>query len=186
MYLEHISVVRSVRGDISRTAALEKASALGLLALSLRRLAEPGRLPRQRLAVIAVDMALLLRRQLRKASPDRCCSQSVLLCPPLCCPWREKGQGSLPSSFIHPDRLYLCTGLTVHLRKAYTRKATANPFLNEKLLISHQRHQWETVLAFYLAPLRDVQSPVKGQGDRMPGWEAGLQRWNNGACWELF
>lgn len=127
MYLEHISVVRSVRGDISRTAALEKASALGLLALSLRRLAEPGRLPRQRLAVIAVDMALLLRRQLRKASPDRCCSQSVLLCPPLCCPWREKGQGSLPSSFIHPDRLYLCTGLTVHLRKAYTRKATANP-----------------------------------------------------------
>lgn len=66
MYLEHISVVHSVRGDISRTAALEKASALGLLALPLWRLAEPGRLPRHRLAVIAVDLALLLRRQLRK------------------------------------------------------------------------------------------------------------------------
>lgn len=85
-----------------------------------------------------------------------------------------------------PGDALRCTGLTVHLRKAYTRKATANPLLNEKLLISHQRHQWETVLAFYLAPLRDVQSPVKGQGDRMPGWEAGLQRWTNGACWELF
>lgn len=82
MYLEHISVVLSVQGDISRTAAPEKHQRSGLLTLSLRRMAEPGRSPRQRLAVIAVDMALLLRRRLRKASPDRCCSQSVLLCLP--------------------------------------------------------------------------------------------------------
>lgn len=79
MYLEHISVVLSVQGDISRTADPEKHRRPGLLTLPLRRMAEPGRSPRQRLAVIAVDMALLLRRRLRKASPDRCCSQSVLL-----------------------------------------------------------------------------------------------------------
>lgn len=51
----------SVQGDINRTAALEKHRRSGLLTLSLRRMAEPGRSPRQRLAVIAVDMALLLR-----------------------------------------------------------------------------------------------------------------------------
>lgn len=61
MYLEHISVLLSVQGDISRTAALEKHQRSGLLTLSLQRMAEPGRSPRQRLAVIAVDMALLLR-----------------------------------------------------------------------------------------------------------------------------
>lgn len=34
-------------------------------------------------------------------------------------------------------------------------------------------------MAFYLALLRDVQSPVKGQGDRMSGSEGGLQCRNN-------
>lgn len=42
------------------------------------------------------------------------------------------------------------------------------------------------MLVFYLAPLRDVQSPVKGQGDHMSGSEEGLQCRNNGTCWELF
>lgn len=105
MYLEHISVVHSVRGDISRTAALEKASALRLLALSLWRLAEPGRLPRQRLAVIAVDLALLLRRQLRKPHLTGVALNQCSSAPPYC-PWSGKGQGSLPSPFIHPDSLY--------------------------------------------------------------------------------
>lgn len=105
MYLEHISVVHSVRGDISRTAALEK---LGLLALSLWRLAELGRLPRQRLAVIAVDLALLLRRQLRKPHLTGVALNQCSSAPP-CCPWSGKGQGGLPSPFIHPDSLFQAT-----------------------------------------------------------------------------
>lgn len=106
MYLEHISMVYSVRGDISRTAALPgKASVLRLLALPLQRPAGPGRLPRQRLAVIAVDLALLLRRQLRRlhltgVAPNQCSSA------PPCCPWGTKGWENTPLSlFTHSDRL---------------------------------------------------------------------------------
>lgn len=118
MYLEHISAVHSVRGDISRTAAPEKASmARAPGAVSLWRLAEPGRLPRQRLAVIAVDLALLLRRRLRKphltgVALNQCCSPR----PP---PHThtvlgvERGEESdppspspLPSPLIKPDTLY--------------------------------------------------------------------------------
>lgn len=68
MYLEHISMVHSVWGDISRTAAVgkKKCLAFGPLTLALWRLADPGRLARQRSAVIAVALVLLLRRQLQK------------------------------------------------------------------------------------------------------------------------
>lgn len=80
MYLEHISMVYSVWGDISRTAALPgKACAFKLPALSLQRLSVPSRLPHQRLAVITVDSVLLLCRQLQKPHltgviPNQCSS----------------------------------------------------------------------------------------------------------------
>ena len=182
MYLEHISVVHSVRGDISRTAALEK---LGLLALSLWRLAEPGRLPRQRLAVIAVDLALLLRRQLRKPHLTGValnqCSSAPPNMPSL--EWEGTRKPPHPPLYILTASTRRCWGLTVHLRKAYSRKS---PSQWETTDITSVISVGNTELAFYLAPHRDVQSPVKGQGDRMSGSEGGPQCRNNGTCWELF
>lgn len=49
---------------LARLPLLKSIDALGLLALFLWRGAEAGRMPRQRLAVIAVDMAPLLCLQL--------------------------------------------------------------------------------------------------------------------------
>lgn len=49
---------------LARLPLLKSIGALGLLALFLWRGAEDGRMPRQRLAVIAVDMAPLLCLQL--------------------------------------------------------------------------------------------------------------------------
>lgn len=120
MYLEHVSVVHSVQGDISRIVAPEKPQRWGSwrsLSLSLSRLAEPGRLPRHRLAVIAVDLALFLRCQLRKPHltgvvPNQCSSAALLTVLGA----RRDEEVSF-RHFMHPDSLFLAMWAFIYQKK---------------------------------------------------------------------
>lgn len=144
MYLEQISMVHCVQGDISRTAAPEST----LLELSLWRLVEPGRLSHQSLAVIAVDLAHLLRRQLRKphltgVALNQCSSA------PCAVLWVGGDGGAFfPPCYSTSRQVLTNRRFCENLWDSYTSKATANPPLNKKLLISYQWRQYETQQPF--------------------------------------
>lgn len=120
MYLEHVSVVHSVWGDISRIVAPEKPQRWGSwrsLALSL----ETGRARQVATSQISSHSGrpgTLSAPSTAKASPDRCCSQSVLLCSPPYCPWGKKGWGSLFSTLYAPwQPLFSNVGLHIPKKK---------------------------------------------------------------------
>lgn len=176
MYLEHVSVVHSVRGDISRIVAPEKPQRWGSwrsLALSL----ETGRARQVATSQISSHSGrpgTLSAPSTAKASPDRCCSQSVLLCCPPYCPWGKKGWGSLFSTLYAPwQPLFSNVGL--HIPKKSNSKSP--PYRKTIDIISVASVE-NTVVPFYLAPLRDVQSFVKGQGDRISASEVSVhEQW---------
>lgn len=139
MYLEHISVVHSVQGDISRTAALEKPGC-----------SAPGAFPQETGRARQVATSEISSHSSRlgapsapssaKALPDRCCSQSVLSYPttsssspnPVLGVWRDNKP---PLPLLHI--------LTASHKDVLCRNATENsPFKKKKrILIPHLWHQ---------------------------------------------
>lgn len=59
-------------------------------------------------------------------------------------------------------------------RGTHQKSNSKSPSLRDTTDITSATSVGNAVLAFYLSPLRDVQSPVKGQGDRMLGSEGEL------------
>ncbi|KAK5851750.1 hypothetical protein PBY51_023278 [Eleginops maclovinus] len=89
-------------------------------------------MPRQRLAVIAVDLALLLHRQLRKphltgVALNQCSSAPTML--------SLEGTEATP----RPPPSYILTASYRRCSEMYCfTTETVNPHLDERLLISHQ------------------------------------------------
>lgn len=168
MYLEHISVVHSVRGDISRTAAPRKslgARAPGVLSL------ETGRARQVATSEISSHSSRLGAHSAlstAKASPDRCCSQSVLFCPPHAVLGAGRDE---EASLTASNRLFCEMCWDWCNNKSTSQWQTID--------ITSVTWVENTVLGFYLAPLGDVQSPGKGQGDKMSGSEGALQCTDN-------
>lgn len=164
MYLEHISVVHFVWGDISRIVALEEPHC------------SPSGDRQVALSEISSRHGAPSASSTAKSSPDRCCSRSGLLCPPPTLAAEREGTRKPPILLYTSWQAYSANQKGIHQKSN-----------------SKSPSQWDTtdvgniVLALYLAPLRDVQSPIKGQGERMSGWEVGLQCWNNNCtAQELF
>lgn len=167
MDLEHIGVVGSVWGDISRTAAFEKHQCSRAPAALQRKSRNAGRMPRQILAVIAVDMAPLLCPQLWKPHLTGVALNKYSYAPH---PHSHMESLDREGTSRRPIPLqYTSTGcapaevrrLTVNMKRCSgspsQRKSTANTAVKSGVGL--------------IAPLRGGQSPVKGQSSEMSGWE---------------